>query len=60
MKQYRKRLIITSIITILPILVGIFFWKQLPDTIATHFGSNNAADGWSSKASTAAKTFPPA
>ena len=52
MKQYRKRLIITSIITILPILVGIFFWKQLPDTIATHFGSNNAADGWSSKAST--------
>ncbi len=50
MKQYKKRIIITSMITLLPILVGVLFWNRLPDTVATHFGSNGVADGWSSKA----------
>lgn len=50
MKQINKgQMIITSIITLLPMIVGIFFWNQLPDTIATHFGSNGEANGWSSK-----------
>jgi uncharacterized membrane protein len=30
-------------------LVGFFLWKQLPENIATHFGANGEADGWSSK-----------
>lgn len=50
MKQYKSKIIITSIITLLPMLVGILLWNKLPDTVATHFGSNGAADGWSSKA----------
>lgn len=43
-------MILTSIVTVLPILIGLFFWKQLPDEMATHFGINNEANGFSSKA----------
>ena len=49
MKKYKKRIIISSIITLLPILAGLILWNRLPDTIATHFGSDNVANGWSSK-----------
>ena len=48
-KEIKKILIITSIITALPILVGVYFWNQLPDVIATHFGMDGTANGWSSK-----------
>ncbi|PWJ51903.1 SdpI family protein [Faecalicatena contorta] len=49
MKPYLKRIIITSIITILPMLAGILLWNKLPETIATHWGMNNVANGWSSR-----------
>ena len=39
----------TSIVTILPVLIGIICWKRLPDMMATHFGMNNEANGFSSK-----------
>ena len=50
MKANKKTLIITSIVTILPILIGIICWNRLPDVMATHFGLNNEANGFSSKA----------
>lgn len=50
MKQYKSKIIITSIITLLPMLVGLLLWNKLPNTVATHFGSDGAANGWSSKA----------
>jgi len=49
MKKYKSTLILTSIITLLPILIGVLLWPQLPDSIATHFNFGNTADGWSSK-----------
>lgn len=49
MKEYRKRMMITSLITILPMFVGLLLWNKLPDTMATHFGSDNTPNGWSSK-----------
>lgn len=48
-KEIKRTLIVTSIITALPILVGVLLWNQLPDTIATHFGSDGTPNGWSSK-----------
>lgn len=48
-KRYRKTLMITSIVTLLPMLLGLFLWNDLPDTIATHWGVDGAANGWSSK-----------
>ena len=50
LKANRKTLIITSIVTILPVLIGIICWDRLPDVMATHFGMDNEANGFSSKA----------
>ena len=50
MKANKKTLIITSIVTILPVLIGIICWNRLPEVMATHFGFNNEANGFSSKA----------
>ncbi len=49
LKENKKTLIIASIVTVLPILIGIYFWSRLPDTMATHFGTDNQANGFSSK-----------
>ena len=50
MKANKKTLIITSIVTMLPVLIGIICWNRLPEVMATHFGFNNEANGFSSKA----------
>ena len=50
LKDNKKTLIITSIVTLLPILIGVVFWNRLPDVMATHFGTDNQANGFSSKA----------
>lgn len=49
MKTYKKTLILTSIIIILPILIGVLLWNQLPDEMATHFTFDGIPNGWSSK-----------
>ena len=48
-KKNIKTLVITSIITLLPILVGLIIWDKLPEQIATHFNTQGVADGFSSK-----------
>ena len=50
LKANKKTMIIASIVTILPVLIGIICWNRLPDVMATHFGMNNEANGFSSKA----------
>lgn len=45
----KKTLILTSIITLIPIVVGVLLWGKLPDTIPTHFGMDGTPNGWSSK-----------
>jgi uncharacterized membrane protein len=50
LKANRKTLMITSAVILLPMLIGMFFWRQLPDVMATHFGVDNEANGFSSKA----------
>ena len=49
-KKHLKTLIVTSLLTLLPIIFGIIYWDVLPDEIATHFGANGTPDGFSSKA----------
>ena len=49
-KKHKKTLILTTILTLLPMVIGFIFWNKLPNKIATHFGSNGEPDGWSSKA----------
>ena len=45
----KKYWLITSAITLLPILLGLLLWDKLPDKLPTHFGIDGAADGWSGK-----------
>ncbi len=49
MKKYRRTIILTTFLTGLPILIGLILWSKLPDSIATHWGANGQANGWSSK-----------
>lgn len=49
-KQRKTTLILTSIFILVPIVIGIVLWNQLPDTMATHWGVDNEANGFSSKA----------
>lgn len=46
----KKEIIISTLICLLPILAGLYLYDRLPETIATHFGANGEANGWSSRA----------
>ena len=48
----RKEMILTTLICLLPMLAGLYLYDRLPETIATHFGVNGEANGWSSRAFT--------
>lgn len=48
-KKHLKMLILTSIIILIPVLVGLMLWNRLPDRIATHWNAEGIADGFSSK-----------
>ena len=51
MKNNRFKLIISTIVILLPILVGLILWDKLPEQVPTHWGIDGNPDGWSSKAS---------
>ena len=50
LKENKKTLIITSIITLLPLAAGLILWSRLPDRMAVHFDAESNADGYGSKA----------
>lgn len=50
MKKISKLTVITTLITLLPIVLGIALYDRLPDVVATHWGIDNQPNGWSSKA----------
>ena len=41
-------IIITSLLTLLPIPVGLLLWNQFPETMAIHWGVTGQADGFAS------------
>lgn len=45
----KKYWLITSAVTLLPMLAGLLLWDKLPDKLPTHFGLDGAADGWGGK-----------
>ena len=50
LKKYKKTLIITSIILLLPVLLGLFLWDQLPEQVPMHWNIEGEVDGWGSRA----------
>ena len=45
-----KTLLFTSIVILLPMLVGIILWNQLPEQIPVHWNAAGEVDGWAGKA----------
>ncbi|MBR4083192.1 MAG: SdpI family protein [Lachnospiraceae bacterium] len=50
MKKYKGQIIVSSIVILLPMLLGVILWNQLPDTMITHWGSQGTSDGAMGKA----------
>ena len=50
LKRNKRTILLTTLITAAPVLLGLLLWDRLPDTIATHFDLNGTPNGWSSKA----------
>lgn len=50
LKISKTKLIITSIVILIPIAVGLILWNRLPETMVTNWGVGNVPNGWSSKA----------
>jgi len=48
-KKHWKILTITTLITLIPIVVGVVLWNQLPDPMPSHWNAAGEVDGWSSK-----------
>ena len=44
----KKLLVITSLLTLLPIPIGLLLWNKFPETMAIHFGFTGQADGYAS------------
>ena len=51
-KKNLKMMIITSIVTLLPIAVGLILWNKFPEEVPIHFNMQGEPDGWGSKATT--------
>ncbi len=52
LKKNKLKVIISSVIVLIPMLFGIIMWNDLPDIMTTHFGADASADGFSTKAFT--------
>lgn len=49
LKTNKRTLILTSLLTLLPLGIGLYAWNQLPDPMTTHFDIHGMANGYSSK-----------
>lgn len=49
LKKNKGKLILSSVIILLPALFGVLFWNDLPQAMTTHWGPDGTADGWSGR-----------
>jgi len=50
MRKYsRTQLIITSVVILIPIVIGLLLWNKLPERMVIHWNGSGEPDGWSSK-----------
>lgn len=50
LKNNKWKVILSSILILLPVLFGLLFWEQLPETVITHWGRDGNPDGTMKKA----------
>ena len=49
-KKHLRTLIISSLLLLIPVIVGLLLWDQLPDPMPFHWNIHGEVDGWASKA----------
>ena len=49
-KKYLRTLISSSLVLLIPVIVGLLLWDQLPDPMPFHWNIHGEVDGWASKA----------
>lgn len=50
LKKKRNEIIITTIISLLPLVIGLLLWNKLPDQLPVHFNYSGVADNYYPKA----------
>jgi uncharacterized membrane protein len=48
-KKNKWKIIISSLVTLLPIVAGLILWDKLPDMVPSHWGPTGEVDAYSSK-----------
>ena len=46
-RKHKNTLILTSLLTLLPMFIGLLLWDKLPEMIPTHWSFDGQPDGWS-------------
>lgn len=49
LKKYRGTLMTTTLVLLLPMIVGLLLWNSLPEQVPTHFNAAGEVDDWSSR-----------
>ncbi len=49
-KQNKWKCLVSSLVILLPVLVGLLLWNRLPEQVVTHWGADGNPDGYSSRA----------
>ena len=49
LKKNKGTLIVTTLVMLIPMLVGLLLWNKLPEPMPSHWDINGEVDGWSSK-----------
>ena len=48
-KRNKGTLILTTVIMLLPMIVGVIVWNKLPEQVPMHWNVDGEVDGWGSK-----------
>lgn len=48
-KQNKGTIILTSVIILIPMLLGLILWNEFPDQMPIHWNASGEIDGWGSK-----------
>lgn len=49
LKKNKWKLLISSVVILLPMVFGIIVWNKLPEKMATHWGADGSANGWNNR-----------
>lgn len=49
LKKNKWKIIISTLVTLVPMLAGLILWSALPDKMPIHWGPSGEVDGWASK-----------